>query len=65
MSKARKTYMEEFKREAVSLLEKRVNKRQAEVNLFVDHSQLVQRETLRRRIWGTKDVWGRVLTYKE
>jgi len=36
-----------------------------EVNLFVDHSQIVQLETLRRGIWGTKSSWGRVLTYKE
>jgi phosphosulfolactate synthase (CoM biosynthesis protein A) len=35
-----------------------------EVNLFVDHSQIVQLETLRAGIWGTSDVWGRVLTYK-
>ena len=35
-----------------------------EVNLFVDHSQIVQLETLRRGIWGTKSSWGRVLTYK-
>jgi len=35
-----------------------------EVNLFVYHSQIVHLETLRRGIWGTKDLWGRVLTYK-
>jgi phosphosulfolactate synthase (CoM biosynthesis protein A) len=35
-----------------------------EVNLFVDHSQIVQLECLRSGVWGTKDVWGRVLTYK-
>lgn len=35
-----------------------------EVNLFVDHSQIVQLETLRRGIWGTMSLWGRVLTYK-
>jgi phosphosulfolactate synthase (CoM biosynthesis protein A) len=35
-----------------------------EVNLFVDHSQVVQLETLRAGIWGTKSLWGRVLTYK-
>ena len=35
-----------------------------EVNLFVDHSQIVHLETLRRGIWGTKSLWGRVLTYK-
>ena len=35
-----------------------------EVNLFVDHSQVVQLECLRAGIWGTKDVWGRILTYK-
>jgi phosphosulfolactate synthase (CoM biosynthesis protein A) len=36
-----------------------------EVNVFVDHSQIVQLEALRRGIWGTKSLWGRVLTYKE
>jgi len=36
-----------------------------EVNLFVDHSQIVQLECLRSGIWGTKGLWGRVLTYKE
>ncbi len=35
-----------------------------EVNLFVDHSQIVQLEILRRGIWGTKSMWGRVITYK-
>jgi phosphosulfolactate synthase (CoM biosynthesis protein A) len=37
----------------------------AEVNLFVDHSQIVQLECLRAGIWGTKSLWGRVMTYKE
>lgn len=35
-----------------------------EVNLFVDHSQMVQLECLRSGIWGTASLWGRVLTYK-
>jgi phosphosulfolactate synthase (CoM biosynthesis protein A) len=35
-----------------------------EVNLFVDHSQIVQLECLRSGIWGTKSLWGRVLTHK-
>ncbi|HXV82280.1 MAG TPA: phosphosulfolactate synthase [Candidatus Binatia bacterium] len=35
-----------------------------EVNLFVDHSQIVQLECLRSGIWGTKSLWGRVITYK-
>lgn len=35
-----------------------------EVNLFVDHSQIVQLEALRSGLWGTKSLWGRVLTYK-
>jgi phosphosulfolactate synthase (CoM biosynthesis protein A) len=35
-----------------------------EVNLFADHSQIVQLECLRSGIWGTKDVWGRVVTHK-
>jgi phosphosulfolactate synthase (CoM biosynthesis protein A) len=37
----------------------------AEVNLFIDHSQIVQLECLRAGIWGTKDLWGRVVTYKD
>jgi phosphosulfolactate synthase (CoM biosynthesis protein A) len=32
-----------------------------EVNLFVDHSQIVQLECLRSGIWGTKSLWGRVI----
>jgi phosphosulfolactate synthase (CoM biosynthesis protein A) len=36
-----------------------------EVNLFVDHSQIVQIECLRAGIWGTKSLWGRIVTYKE
>ncbi len=36
----------------------------AEVNLFVDHSNIVQLECLRSGIWGTKSLWGRVITYK-
>jgi phosphosulfolactate synthase (CoM biosynthesis protein A) len=35
-----------------------------EVNLFVDHSQIVQLECLRSGIWGTQSLWGRVLSYK-
>jgi hypothetical protein len=27
------------------------------------HSQIVQLERLRRGIWGTKQLWGRVVTY--
>lgn len=36
----------------------------AEVNLFVDHSQIVQLECLRSGLWGTKSLWGRIVTYK-
>ena len=35
-----------------------------DVNLFVDHSQIVQLECLRAGIWGTKSLWGRVVTFK-
>jgi phosphosulfolactate synthase (CoM biosynthesis protein A) len=35
-----------------------------EVNLFVDHSQIVQLECLRSGIWGTNELWGRVHSYK-
>jgi phosphosulfolactate synthase (CoM biosynthesis protein A) len=34
-----------------------------EVNLFVDHSQIVQLEALRSGIWGTKSTWGRIQNY--
>ncbi len=37
----------------------------ADVNLFVDHSQIVQLECLRSGIWGTKSTWGRVVTFRE
>ncbi|MGZ9135717.1 MAG: phosphosulfolactate synthase, partial [Candidatus Deferrimicrobiaceae bacterium] len=36
-----------------------------DVNLFVDHSQVVQLECLRSGIWGTAGTWGRVVTFKE
>ena len=35
-----------------------------EVNLFVDHSQIVQLECLRAGIWGTDETWGRVHRYR-
>ncbi len=34
-----------------------------EVNLFVDHSQIVQLEALRSGIWGTKSTWGRIQNF--
>lgn len=33
------------------------------VNLFVDHSQIVQLECLRSGLWGNKSLWGRVVSY--
>ncbi len=36
-----------------------------EVNLFVDHSQIVQLECLRSGIWGPHDLFGRVQTVKD
>ena len=36
-----------------------------EINLFVDHSQIVQLECLRSGIWSTASLWGRVVTYKD
>jgi phosphosulfolactate synthase (CoM biosynthesis protein A) len=36
-----------------------------EVNVFVDHSQIVQLECLRQGIWGTAHTWGRIVTYTE
>ena len=37
----------------------------ADVNLFVDHNQIVQLECLRAGMWGTKSLWGRIVTYKD
>ena len=36
-----------------------------DVNLFVDHCQIVQLECLRAGIWGTHDTWGRMLAYRD
>lgn len=36
----------------------------SEVNLFVDHSQIIHLESMRSGTWGTKSLWGRVVTYK-
>ena len=36
-----------------------------DVNLFVDHSQIVQLEGPRAGIWGTQDTWGRMLSYRD
>ncbi|GAA4283277.1 phosphosulfolactate synthase [Brevibacterium daeguense] len=32
-----------------------------EVNLFVDHSQILQLEGMRQNIWGNKGSWGRII----
>lgn len=34
------------------------------VNLFVDYSQIVELECLRRRLCGTATSWGRIVTYQ-
>jgi phosphosulfolactate synthase (CoM biosynthesis protein A) len=36
-----------------------------DMNLFVDHSQIVQLECLRSGIWGTKDTWGKIQGFGE
>lgn len=35
-----------------------------DVNLFVDHSQTLQLAALRYGIWGTSDVWGKIVGYR-
>jgi phosphosulfolactate synthase (CoM biosynthesis protein A) len=35
-----------------------------EVNLFIDHSQIIELEAVRSGTWGPKSLWGRVATYK-
>jgi phosphosulfolactate synthase (CoM biosynthesis protein A) len=36
-----------------------------DVNLFVDHSQIVQLECQRSALWGPDDTWGRMLSYRD
>jgi len=36
----------------------------AEVNLFVDHSQVLLLESVRSGVWGSHSLWNRVVTYK-
>jgi phosphosulfolactate synthase (CoM biosynthesis protein A) len=36
----------------------------ADVNLFVDHSQVLLLESVRSGIWGSHSLWNRVVTYK-
>ncbi|KAF2204986.1 sulfonate biosynthesis enzyme [Delitschia confertaspora ATCC 74209] len=35
-----------------------------DVNLFVDHSQIVQLSCLRRGIWGMADTFGKIVSYR-
>lgn len=35
-----------------------------EVNLFIDHTQVLHLESLRSGVWGPSDLWGRIVTYK-
>ncbi|KAL4944327.1 hypothetical protein BDV06DRAFT_210334 [Aspergillus oleicola] len=35
-----------------------------DVNLFVDHSQIVQLSGLRHGIWGTADTFGRIVSFR-
>jgi phosphosulfolactate synthase (CoM biosynthesis protein A) len=36
-----------------------------DVNLFVDHSQIVQLSALRAGIWGMADTFGKVVSYRD
>lgn len=36
-----------------------------DVNVFIDHSQIVQLECLRRGIWGMKSTFGRITTHRD
>ncbi|RMJ27323.1 Sulfonate biosynthesis enzyme [Aspergillus sp. HF37] len=35
-----------------------------DVNVFVDHSQIVQLSCLRSGIWGTADTWGKIVSFR-
>lgn len=35
-----------------------------DVNLFVDHSQIVQLAGLRAGIWGKSDMFGKITTFR-
>lgn len=36
-----------------------------DVNLFVDHSQVLHLESLRSGVWGSSSLFGRVVTYRD
>ena len=36
----------------------------SEINLFIDNSQVMVCEIVRSGMWGRKDTWGRVVTFK-
>lgn len=36
-----------------------------QVNLFVDHSQIIQLEALRTGIWGPNRLWGRIASFED
>jgi len=38
---------------------------EVDVNLFVDHSQIVQLSYLRTGIWGMADTFGKVMSYRD
>lgn len=37
----------------------------ADVNVFIDHSQIVQLACVRKGIWGKSDLFNRVVTFKD
>jgi phosphosulfolactate synthase (CoM biosynthesis protein A) len=50
--------------QAIELARRHLDAGATIVNLFVDHSQIVQLECLRAGIWGTQDTWGRILSFR-
>lgn len=48
----------------VDVLEWYVRNYGPNVNLYVDHSQVMELEMRRTGLWGKKDTWGRVVSYR-
>ena len=48
-----------------SVFEWYVKNYESDVNLFVDHSQIVQLERSEQASGGTKSTWGRVVNFPE
>lgn len=50
--------------ERLLMLDRYIREFGVDVNLFVDHSQIVQLAGLRAGIWGKSDTFGKITTFR-